>query len=303
MLDVLRSRGVAHGDLQHENVIVTKSGTMHLIDYDGMFVPSMSGLEPSEEGQPAYQHPGRRNSGAVPFDAHLDGIAGLVILATLAGVTAEIWASRNPEGLVLGSDDLANARGSPHLDQLASTSSRSAAVVDLLRVALANEPGPCPQLDAAAQVWGVKLRAVHVPATPRPRVRARPRQHAQTVVSPAALPRPAWIDQLGAPFPDATPVASPTGDDMSTAPFIAPGVAPVAEDRAPIPSPAPPRTAKKHAPKEPTAIKRAAPPAVRSKDLLTLLSMNAGLTVARLAELRNVSGELGPPRYREAART
>ena len=53
----LDEAGAAHGDLQHGNVLVTQSGELRLVDYDGMFVPALAGRKSHELGHPNYQHP------------------------------------------------------------------------------------------------------------------------------------------------------------------------------------------------------------------------------------------------------
>ncbi len=60
----LRKADIAHGDLQHGNVLLVPdqagtSLTLTLIDYDGMWVPSLSGWPCGEVGHPNYQHPQR----------------------------------------------------------------------------------------------------------------------------------------------------------------------------------------------------------------------------------------------------
>jgi hypothetical protein len=46
---------VAHCDLQHGNILV-KGDSIKLVDYDGMFVPTMAGQGSNELGHPNYQH-------------------------------------------------------------------------------------------------------------------------------------------------------------------------------------------------------------------------------------------------------
>src|SRR5262249_6439333 len=86
----LGHRQVAHGDLQHGNILVQADGSLKLVDYDGMFVPAMrkAGLKASEGGLAAYQHP-KRNPGY--FDERLDCFAGLLILLSLAAADAGRW--------------------------------------------------------------------------------------------------------------------------------------------------------------------------------------------------------------------
>ncbi len=49
----LSSNGIAHGDLQHGNILVV-NGQPVLIDYDGMFVPGFAGHTATELGLPNY---------------------------------------------------------------------------------------------------------------------------------------------------------------------------------------------------------------------------------------------------------
>lgn len=58
----LSRHGIAHGDLQHGNILVTPSGELKLIDYDGMFVPGLDSFGASELGHANYQSPLRTGS-------------------------------------------------------------------------------------------------------------------------------------------------------------------------------------------------------------------------------------------------
>src|SRR5215471_780656 len=53
---LLERDGIAHGDIQNGNVMVT-NGHIKLIDYDGMFVPGMRPGNGSETGHKHFQHP------------------------------------------------------------------------------------------------------------------------------------------------------------------------------------------------------------------------------------------------------
>src|SRR5882724_4486134 len=61
----LEQKGIAHGDIQNGNVMVT-SRDIKLIDYDGMFVPGMRPGNGSETGHKHFQHPDRRASNFGP---------------------------------------------------------------------------------------------------------------------------------------------------------------------------------------------------------------------------------------------
>jgi RIO-like serine/threonine protein kinase len=71
--------GVAHCDLQHGNVLVSNDRVL-LVDYDGMFVPAMAGLESKELGHPNYQHLDRRTA---KFGPELDSFSAWIIYYSL----------------------------------------------------------------------------------------------------------------------------------------------------------------------------------------------------------------------------
>ncbi|MCP3062298.1 hypothetical protein LXT21_26255 [Myxococcus sp. K38C18041901] len=89
LLSALRDAGIAHGDLQHGNVLVTERG-LRLIDYDGMCVPPLVGRKGHETGHPNYQHPGRD---AGFFDLRLDHFSGWVVWLSLVALAHEpsLW--------------------------------------------------------------------------------------------------------------------------------------------------------------------------------------------------------------------
>jgi hypothetical protein len=62
MANQLRAAKVAHGDLQHGNVLLVPQANaieLKLVDYDGMWVPELCERPSGEAGHPAYQHPQR----------------------------------------------------------------------------------------------------------------------------------------------------------------------------------------------------------------------------------------------------
>jgi serine/threonine protein kinase len=58
MVQNLHERDIAHGDLQHGNVLVVQD-RLRLIDYDGMYVPRLATRQSHEIGHRNYQHPAR----------------------------------------------------------------------------------------------------------------------------------------------------------------------------------------------------------------------------------------------------
>ena len=99
LLGDLRKFGLAHGDLQHGNILVDPSGALKLVDYDGMFVPDLRAMRASESGDPNYQHPGR----TLQFDAELDRFAALVIVVALRVLAQapNLWRTYNTDDNLL----------------------------------------------------------------------------------------------------------------------------------------------------------------------------------------------------------
>lgn len=97
----LHALGIAHGDLQHGNVIVTRARELRLIDYDGMFVPEFARLPALENGHPNYQHPCR---GERDFGPQLDNFSAWVVYISIVALArdATLW-----ERLHVGDDRLA----------------------------------------------------------------------------------------------------------------------------------------------------------------------------------------------------
>ena len=76
----LRRGGIAHGDLQHGNIIVVEDGSYRLVDYDGMFVPNMAESQSHEVGHRNYQNPARD---AGHFGPYLDNFAAWSIYTSI----------------------------------------------------------------------------------------------------------------------------------------------------------------------------------------------------------------------------
>jgi hypothetical protein len=93
----LETAGIAHGDLQHGNIIVSPNG-LRLVDYDAFFVPALLGRLSLEFGHPNYQHPLRDE---YYFDVSVDNFSSWLIHSSLVAMTID------PElfALLEGGDD------------------------------------------------------------------------------------------------------------------------------------------------------------------------------------------------------
>ncbi|MBY0549915.1 MAG: hypothetical protein K2W95_21760 [Candidatus Obscuribacterales bacterium] len=102
MVSQMQAEGIAHGDLQHGNILVTRSG-LALVDYDGMYVPSLKGLQSNELGHRNYQHPARS---AEDFGPTLDNFSAHVIINSLNIIaSAPEQLNMENEGLIFSRED------------------------------------------------------------------------------------------------------------------------------------------------------------------------------------------------------
>lgn len=82
----LHQNHIAHGDLQHGNIIVSDSGQLFLVDYDSMYVPFMSNdFADIITGLKDYQHPARKNNKT--SSEKLDYFSELVIYLSLIAIS------------------------------------------------------------------------------------------------------------------------------------------------------------------------------------------------------------------------
>ena len=86
MTQDLHHLSIAHGDLQHENIIVNPYGKIFLIDYDSMYIPALSYMNSknSTNGKEGYQHPAREN--CVYSNPTLDYFSEVVILTSILAI-------------------------------------------------------------------------------------------------------------------------------------------------------------------------------------------------------------------------
>lgn len=119
----MRQAKIAHGDLQHGNLLVVNH-RLRLLDYDGMFVPALAGRGSNELGQPNYQHPSRS---ARDYGPHIDNFSVWVITLSLLGLaldsTLRSSFSSSSEFLLLQHSDFDNPSASQALSALQQSSS------------------------------------------------------------------------------------------------------------------------------------------------------------------------------------
>jgi serine/threonine protein kinase len=81
MVKFLHSINVAHGDLQHGNILIKDNGDLILVDYDSMYVESLKGMPDTIKGLAGYQHPNRVNNKEIT--PNLDYFSELIIYLSI----------------------------------------------------------------------------------------------------------------------------------------------------------------------------------------------------------------------------
>jgi serine/threonine protein kinase len=122
-VEQLGAAGIAHGDLQHGNILIGSRSRIRLVDYDSVWVSEIADVAPREVGHPNYQHPQRRELGL--WGRYVDWFSALVIYVSLRAVAAEpdLWSEyHNGENLILCANDYLKPGTSPIWDRLANSS-------------------------------------------------------------------------------------------------------------------------------------------------------------------------------------
>lgn len=144
LLNALRVSGIAHGDLQHGNIIV-EHGQLRLVDHDGIFVPKMEGWTASEIGHQHYQHP-RRD--AQHFDENLDSFSSLVIYLSLLSLAERpsLWQEHHDENLLFTKADFLDPGASSLFKKIREIGPDHSRLADVLAEAATGEPAEAPYL-------------------------------------------------------------------------------------------------------------------------------------------------------------
>ncbi len=117
----LQQVGIAHGDLQHGNIMVDSQGELKLVDYDGMYVPALRGAPPLEVGHPNYQPPTRSSK---DFSDRLDEFSFEVISLSLRALASQpnLWETfhEDNKNLIFRQNDFQEPELSPVFQSIAN---------------------------------------------------------------------------------------------------------------------------------------------------------------------------------------
>lgn len=104
----LHSQSFAHGDIKPDNIMVKPDGGLVLIDYDGMYTPSMKGMKSPTLGSRDLSHPLRTSS---DFNETIDDFSLSTIALSLKAISLDpdLYAKhKTADGLLLCMKDYLN---------------------------------------------------------------------------------------------------------------------------------------------------------------------------------------------------
>lgn len=123
MVEYFHNQDIAHGDLQHGNIMVKPDGSLVIIDYDSMYIKPLDGMHDNIKGLPGYQHPARiKNQKVSPV---LDYFSELVIYLSLQAFANEpaMWAEYyETEDLLFSKEDFHSPNDSDLIKKLSRSS-------------------------------------------------------------------------------------------------------------------------------------------------------------------------------------
>lgn len=120
MVTDLHLHHLAHGDLQHGNILVKDDGSIVLVDYDSMYVPALSGYSDEIKGLAAYQHPARWNNKTT--NETIDYFSEIIIYTSLLALSKfpNLWWELNlddTETLLFTPEDI-SSKGNSKIFQI-----------------------------------------------------------------------------------------------------------------------------------------------------------------------------------------
>lgn len=204
LIKSLENAVIAHGDLQHGNIIV--QGTqLRLVDFDGVYVSEIANLNACELGHRNYQHPARSLS---DFNLKLDNFSALVIYLSLISLEEQpsLWeAFHNGENLIFTREDYIDPFHSRVFAQVRKIGGEARRFSEYLSKACCGPLQDTPKLAELVEVKATKLpswmRGVPEAATVKPKTREVPITTAPPSTAVKPKPGPPIDKTFGQPIP------------------------------------------------------------------------------------------------------
>lgn len=117
----MHHHNLAHGDLQHGNIIVDPSGNLFLVDYDSFYCDELKGEPDIITGLKDYQHPLRHTNNVIT--EKVDYFSELIIYLSILGIAAkpelvDKYQVEDSEHMLFESNDFAHLRSSKIYQEL-----------------------------------------------------------------------------------------------------------------------------------------------------------------------------------------
>jgi serine/threonine protein kinase len=135
----MHRQNLAHGDLQHGNILVTGNSDLFLVDYDSMYCPELEGEVDIIFGLVDYQHPKRKMNKFT--NKKNDYFSELIIYLSIL-ITIEFpelidkYEVEHSERMFFNKDDFANLRDSAIISDLASCNDEIQLLIEILTIYL-----------------------------------------------------------------------------------------------------------------------------------------------------------------------
>ena len=123
MVRFLHEHCIAHGDLQHGNILIDKADNIFLIDYDSVYLPALYGQADFIAGLKGYQHPNRVNN--VNASEKLDYFSELIIYTSILAIAekptlVDKYKLEDTEHLLFSHEDFGDLESSDIFQDLSS---------------------------------------------------------------------------------------------------------------------------------------------------------------------------------------
>ena len=116
MTQALHAQSLAHGDLQHGNILVDNNHQLYLVDYDSFYCPQLKGEADTVTGLADYQHPARISNKSV--SEKLDYFSELIIYLSILAIAedpslVDKYKVADADRLLFAKEDFADIKNAP----------------------------------------------------------------------------------------------------------------------------------------------------------------------------------------------
>lgn len=137
MCKKLHKYKISHGDLQHGNILIDNSGSIHLIDYDSVYIPELDGCSDNIKGLPDYQHPLRTENKVA--NEKMDYFSELIIYLSILAIAEapdlvrKYKFNRDSEKMLFTADDYRDLIASNIYSDLSQLSNKVKMLLSILQ--------------------------------------------------------------------------------------------------------------------------------------------------------------------------